>query len=458
MSPVLVLLLVFLVSLLSSSTVNSTTTYHVLAEGGDDCSPGNDTCCSLSYYTSRSGTYFTNNTVFHFLKGNHSMKDRVLIQKKSNIILNGSGFSTSFIECNDDINSIDCFKFIECCSVQVANLSFNKSLSAIYLKNSATINLHSLSIISGTLKILNGMELTISDSWFIADEFYNQAIVDISYTSQTTSYILSVSHVNLVNCTIRGSKNSDGLKLHAAQGSSYRLNVSLNNLNISNCNSNLYLNFSNSLCIIEMKNLTSFNGKYGINVFFSKNTFTLPSHLFVVSDSEFHDNEKGVHLTCYDPFSRTHMIFFNSSKIYNNNSTGISIIQIQSTLSVNIQINNVAIFNNTNNYIKNYNPVTFRNVSINGSTHSGLTLNDLTILYIGDGVTEIFNNTGTDGGGIALYGRSLLVLTPNTKLHIYNNTASYRGGGIFNDYNNHYNLEQLGRTFGCAYVHNMAIT
>jgi hypothetical protein len=70
----------------------------------------------------------------------------------------------------------------------------------------------------------------------------------------------------------------------------------------------------------------------------------------------------------------------------------------------------------------------------------------------------IFNNTGTDGGGIALHGNSILVLTPNTKLHIYNNTASYRGGGIFNDYNNHYNLEQLGRTFGCAYVHNMAIT
>jgi hypothetical protein len=59
-------------------------------------------------------------------------------------------------------------------------------------------------------------------------------------------------------------------------------------------------------------------------------------------------------------------------------------------------------------------------------------LNDLSVIYI-EGSMAVFNNTGTDGGGIALYGKSILLLAPNTKLHIYNNTAGHRGGGIFTD-------------------------
>ena len=96
MNQVLLLLLVFLVSL-SSTTA---TTYYVLADGGDDCPTGNE-CHPLSYYTNHSDSYFTNNTLFYLMEGNHYMNESVVIQGKSNITINGSEILSSIITCTN---------------------------------------------------------------------------------------------------------------------------------------------------------------------------------------------------------------------------------------------------------------------------------------------------------------------------------------------------------------------
>ena len=75
--------------------------------------------------------------------------------------------------------------------------------------------------------------------------------------------------------------------------------------------------------------------------------------------------------------------------------------------------------------------VVLSNVSIINNNMSGIILYT-TKLFL-NGTLVLHNNTGIDGGGLALYRRSYLVLYENSVLNFTNNTAKQRGGAIFVD-------------------------
>ena len=71
------------------------------------------------------------------------------------------------------------------------------------------------------------------------------------------------------------------------------------------------------------------------------------------------------------------------------------------------------------------------NVSITNNNMTGLFVYRTAVVV--NGTTLFHNNTGIDGGGLAVYGDSYLVLNSNSILNFTNNTAKQRGGAIFVD-------------------------
>ena len=71
------------------------------------------------------------------------------------------------------------------------------------------------------------------------------------------------------------------------------------------------------------------------------------------------------------------------------------------------------------------------NVSITNNNATGLYAYRTVIRINNDSTSVFHNNTGTDGGGLAMYGESYLVFEENSLLNFTNNKAKHRGGAIF---------------------------
>jgi hypothetical protein len=307
---------------LSTPSITATT-HYVLADGGDDCPAGNE-CHPLSYYTSHSDSYFTDNTVFYFLKGNHSMSEGVVIQGKSNITINGKGTSSSIITCTNPTNGG--FTVSGCDSITISNLFIiecgmkkeNQTCDAVYpiifhfylsiiIHNTWKINLHSLFIASsyihgGALLIANGVEVFITNSSF---ESFRETI-NICYTPFSSHNISDKPvNVSMIDCNIRGSRYSGytGLLLSLNHGKSYFLDVSLREITVlglistfpTYSNIKVYITQSSQYSI-DIEKLTSFGGGKGLSIQShptDSSGVTLPSSV-VITDSDFYNNRVGV--------------------------------------------------------------------------------------------------------------------------------------------------------------------
>jgi hypothetical protein len=304
----------------------------------------------------------------------------------------------------------------------------------ITIYNSWKIKLHSLSIETDydiSLLIVNGMELSITNSSFSS----NSITIAMCYTPHTHYTINEPVNVSLANCDIQGGANT-GLYLATHHSESYLLDVSVRRINVHHGNINILLYLSNSRYSFNFDKITSFGGRVGLKLeghhIDSYSVNYLPSSVVLITDSEIYNNSIGIK---YRSFTTTVSHTCSIKNKRHNNAVGVPdgdyvIRRVNSSENINVHIKDTIISHSIQNIIKNYDRLTFTNVSIYGTTSTGLTLNN-SVLHV-EGSLTIFNNTGTNGGGIELYEGSLLVLAPNTKLHIYNNTAD-RGGGLFTE-------------------------
>ena len=116
--------------------------------------------------------------------------------------------------------------------------------------------------------------------------------------------------------------------------------------------------------------------------------------------------------------------------------------ELQSQLHV--ELSNFTAYNNSRSNTSSYDVRTIRSV-IHGLSITRLILqnviisnnNNLTGLcvyhstLILNGISVFHNNTGIDGGGLAMYGDSYLEFNNNSFLNFTNNKARQRGGAIF---------------------------
>ena len=81
------------------------------------------------------------------------------------------------------------------------------------------------------------------------------------------------------------------------------------------------------------------------------------------------------------------------------------------------------------------------NVSFTNNTMTGIFAYRTGVVV--NGTSVFHNNTGIDGGGLALYGSSYLMLKENSFLNFTNNRAKKRGGAVF--------VESLLTRFPCFF-------
>ena len=151
--------------------------YHV-AEDVLDC-PDNVTCHELSFYTNQPDLYFTNNTIFYFLEGNHILRQQklVVIRGVSNLTLQGEGVveqgfsetvmqSTAVVSC---LNGSGGLLFFQCQNTMLSSLTFTNCGGRItgdvqqYIINTSSIWEEPDNSISYTLVFYNGIDFTISE-------------------------------------------------------------------------------------------------------------------------------------------------------------------------------------------------------------------------------------------------------------------------------------------------------
>ena len=135
-------------------------------------------------------------------------------------------------------------------------------------------------------------------------------------------------------------------------------------------------------------------------------------------------------------------IAFSNCTIYNNTAwygSGLVINALECTSASRIHFINVLFqFNKLPDklniyrsavFLLNTENVIFDQIDISNHNTTGLLSINSPIIF--DGHSTFVNNSGINGGGIALYGFSKLSLKLNTKISFVNNHASESGGGIF---------------------------
>ena len=149
-----------------------------------------------------------------------------------------------------------------------------------------------------------------------------------------------------------------------------------------------------------------------------------------------------------DSYADSGSIEFSNCTISNNTAyyaSGLVLLSFRSTLTLkrgfyftNVLFHLNKEFNMPNSQLKGYrSAITLLNVDnvtfdqIEVSNHNTIGLVILNSLITFDGQNRFINNSGTYGGGIALYNSSQLLLNQNTNISFFNNHASKSGGGIF---------------------------
>ena len=114
--------------------------------------------------------------------------------------------------------------------------------------------------------------------------------------------------------------------------------------------------------------------------------------------------------------------FLQNVRIYNNSCSWPQ-NDFNSNKSITLQPSAV--------HVEFVSSLVLNNVSIANNNATGL-LAYRTVIILNSNSTSVFhNNTGIDGGGLAMYGESYLMFEENSLLNFTNNSAKQKGGAIF---------------------------
>ena len=170
-----------------SGYVTASEYYVSAAPNGETCPTTDLPCHNLSYYIADNASYFTDDAIFYFLKGTHTLQGILNISNVSNITLQGlgdieQGFhetvmqSTSVIKCND-YNEAAGMQFTSSSdvvleSLTIANCGFKRNRyysASLYFVNINSVILECVSVqnsLGDGLVLVNGNDVLIANSSF----------------------------------------------------------------------------------------------------------------------------------------------------------------------------------------------------------------------------------------------------------------------------------------------------
>ena len=407
-------LLLTVLAVLHCCTTVSTDQYYVVAT---DCQPADGECHPLSFYVAHSSSYFTsNNTIFYFKEGTHTLMDGINSTGTQNV---------SFIGLNQYviINSTLCynipFHVYSCTNINIVNITVLCAYNinyGIYVEYS-----HSITIlnINTTTAVFNSFEVTIYNSYI--SDFYGR-FDPLEHCHDA----LEFRNLKIINSNLF-------FLLKIQHGTSYVLNVTLDSISmqpkppesdnaiVPNQNSLYSININNTSCYGVLSML--FNDTIGSN-YNTSCQYPNNSIISIVITNSYFINFLIIWFNLRsDKQISTVSIAINSCSFYH----GVDIVNNYQTLTV-ISIANTKLMNYTN-MINNIDNIIFSNVSISNGLHTGLVLVNSKLSV--NGSLTLSNNRGVDGGGMYLYGNSQLKVYPNSSLIFIGNHATNKGGGIY---------------------------
>ena len=407
------LLFTVLVVLYYCTTV-STDQYYVVAT---DCQPADGECHSLSFYVARSSSYFTDNTIFYFKEGTHTVMDQIDVTGVQNV---------SFIGSNQNviINSTFVHYIYNCTNISIVNITIVCEICHIQrYYNIQIMYSHDIAIFNvdtSSMDVHNSFDITVYNSYIA----YFVGIFDPSVHCYDT---LQFHNLKVINSTL------GYIGLHIQHGTSYVLNVTLDNIilmKVNRIHAHIIKLNPNSFYFLTINNTSCYGGirvefhEYNYNISCQYPNTSIPIDNVVITNSYF----DGLNIQFYSSVSNNQMISINSCSVH----YGLYIVNIyyQTLTMVSILIVNTQL-SFGKNYIGTIENTIFSNVSISNCTNTGLVLFNSKLKI--NGSLTVLNNSGVNGGGMSLYGNCVLEIYPNSKLTFIGNHAANKGGGIYRE-------------------------
>ena len=416
------LLLVVVLLFFSSSSSVSSHQYYV----SDDCSSVTHTPCNpLSVYAGNMSQY--NNTIFYFI-GTSSINFNFTMESVQNITLHGLDYSPT-IYCKNYAG----FIVFDSSHVNFNNISFQDC--NINFKASSNI------MITGSIfKNLRYVRLSnVFDSKITSSVFDNVCLV-INYTppsvcyNELHHYSLTLTNVNMM------SKYGyyPYFNLYLNHGTSYNLSVIFDNVNIiSEVPFGVYHLFSESLFSLYVTNSSVSNSRVGFySSFYTFQQSTKcnikgvePQSTIVIKNCLFYNNFFGLALHLIEKYSKLNIIItVKSCSIRDNDDYGL-VINGRLSTSTHISVIDTELIGNRRNEIIGCLSIILNNITVTNSLSTGLVI--IASVVTVENRLVFKNNTGVVGGGIAINGSSIVVLSSSAYLEFIGNHASYKGGGIY---------------------------
>ena len=417
-------LLVVVLLFFSSSSSVSSHQYYV----SDNCSSVTHTPCNpLSVYAGNMSQY--NNTIFYFI-GTSSINYEFIMESVQNITLHGLDHYPT-IYCKNNNNGF--IGVIYSSHVNFSNLTFQDCNIDFEASSNITI--------TGSI-FKNGTYLVslIFDSKITSSVFDNASLYIYYYPPSVCYNELHHYSLTLNNVNMTGFNSYLQLFLH--HGTSYNLSVIFDNVNIISAH-RFYHSFSGSLFSLYITNSSVSNSLVG---FYSSFNITQDSKTcnikgvqsqstIVTKDSQFHNNNVGLVFVDQYQFSNHHIIITVKSCSMHENDYGLFINGRLST-STHISVIDTELIGNKGNVITGCLSIILNNITVTNSLSTGLVI--IASIVTVENRLVFRNNTGVVGGGIAINGSSVVVLSTSAYLEFIGNHASYKGGGMYIDDNTYF--------------------
>ena len=480
---------IILLLVLSISCLCSTRDVYIQPSEGEHC-PGTP-CYNITTFGKMADSFSkSSGLVVHFLEGTHllDLQELVVFTNLTNAVFKGNGRmeqgfhetvwqSTVVIKCTE--HSSTGIAFVNSSSITFRYITITNCGPDIMLGNITTLidslkfaslgylNVNNIVIdhISvqngsrcGLLIITDGTDISIASSSFarngrVNDQHDTRVDAFIDYTDPLNCDPQKYVHNFLIsNTNISGTITTSGLVIKIDQAS-YSVNIVLDSVQVYNIG-----NFSILIQSINVPNynLTINNSRisdtggdalvvetrpYLITQKYCANAYTYSVAILIANSKFIYTNSDFVVNIDFQGINDPVTIIFESTE-FSDNIFVLNVLRVVSFAyqdRVNLVLQNVT-FNNNSNMIPIYStlPIStvcvefvtlvLNNVSITNNNATGLVAHR-TVIMINS--TSIFhNNTGTDGGGLAMYGESYLVFQEKSCLDFINNKAQ-RGGAIF---------------------------
>ena len=446
-------------------TASDYSEYYVsAAPNGVPCPHTDLPCHDLSYYTDDYESYFSNDAIFYFQEGTHTLQGTLEISNVSNITLRGLGHieqgfhetvmqSTSVLRCsNYNRASIQFTRSTEVVlrALTIANcggfynITYQRTNFSLLFIDTHNITLEWISIQNGSgdgLVLYNSFDVLIANSTFtnngVTETFAdNTRIISVDQLER-------VSRVNIVksNFTL-GSGNGISLSYVRAnkakiliENSKFSHNTNGGGVLVDLYNGSNSIEFNN--CTIYYNTAQEFGG--GVVIVMKNGNGSIKFNNCTIYNNTAPMYGGGAFINLSEGSGS---IEFSSCTISNNTAyfgSGLCIFAYKFTSTTNLHFTNVLFHYNKipkkfDKYqsallLINIEYVKFEQIEVSNHNTTGLLSFNSQLTF--DKNNTFVNNSGIYGGGIALYESSKLLLKEHGNVSFVNNHASESGGGIF---------------------------